>query len=85
MTIIAMNVSGIQVRHDGSSFFMHNKFAIIDKTLLINGSFNWTRTAITGNFENLLITNDKSIVQTYLKEFDKLWIKFDPKQRKQSA
>ena len=73
---------GIQVRHDGTTFFMHHKFAVIDKKTLINGSFNWTRAAITGNFENLLITDDTHVVQAYLRQFEKLWTQYDPKLRK---
>ena len=32
---------------------MHNKFAIIDKKLLLNGSFNWTKRGAHTNEENI--------------------------------
>ncbi|XP_067671252.1 uncharacterized protein [Haliotis asinina] len=70
---------GINVRTDHSSFFMHHKFVIVDNKILINGSFNWTRNAITGNQENLLITNNPDFVVAYQKEFEKLWKEFDPR------
>ena len=57
---------------------MHHKFAIVDGTMLINGSFNWTRQAITGNKENLLLTNEPSLVNDYQTEFSNLWDTFDP-------
>ncbi|XP_074648582.1 uncharacterized protein LOC141904040 [Tubulanus polymorphus] len=69
---------GIQVRHDQTSYFMHHKFAIVDNTILLNGSFNWSRQAITGNNENVLVTNDDEIVQPYCQEFRSLWTTFDP-------
>jgi len=72
-------IAGIVVRTDTSSFFMHHKFVIIDGTLLVNGSFNWTKQAITGNQENLLLTNNQGIVQPYLIEFNRLWAMFDPR------
>lgn len=36
------------VKVDTSKFHMHNKFAIIDSKVLINGSFNWSRQAVLG-------------------------------------
>ena len=70
--------TGINVRTDSSSYLMHHKFVLIDGTILINGSFNWTRQAISGNQENLLITNNEKLVNCYLKEFEKLWLQFEP-------
>ncbi len=52
---------------------MHNKFAIIDGKYLVNGSFNWTTQAVNYNQENILIVENKSLVNDYQKEFDKLW------------
>ena len=34
---------GVPVRVDNSPSHMHNKFAIVDGMILINGSYNWTR------------------------------------------
>ena len=41
---------------------MHNKYAIIDSTILVNGSFNWTSQAVTMNQENLVIQTDERLV-----------------------
>ncbi|XP_070580415.1 uncharacterized protein [Ptychodera flava] len=69
---------GIQVRHDYSSFLMHHKFVIIDGALLISGSFNWTRCAVTGNHENIIITSDSNLVTPFKEEFERLWELFEP-------
>ena len=71
-------LSSLQVRHDKTSFLMHHKFAIVDRVCLVNGSFNWTRQAVTGNQENVVISSDLEMVQPYMKEFQKLWAKYDP-------
>lgn len=60
---------------------MHHKFAIVDGSLLVNGSFNWTRNAILGNNENVQLVYDTNMVQTYKTEFEKLWRVFDPQQQ----
>lgn len=43
--------------------------------LLLTGSFNWTWTAVINNFENVIITNDLTLINYYNKEFDSLWQK----------
>ncbi|XP_076460404.1 uncharacterized protein LOC143293435 [Babylonia areolata] len=75
----SLRKAGIIVRTDRSSYFMHHKFVLVDGQLLINGSFNWTRNAITGNQENVFVTNHSKIVCAYQNEFEKLWEQFDPK------
>lgn len=56
---------------------MHHKFVIIDKTLLITGSINWTMAAFFGNFENILVTNECTAVTSFLNEFEKIWTMLD--------
>jgi cardiolipin hydrolase len=56
---------------------MHDKFAIIDKRLVITGSFNWTVQAVLNNQENLLFISEPSIANRYLFEFNKLWEQFN--------
>lgn len=50
---------------------MHNKFCIIDN-MVITGSYNWTYHA-NKNDENILITDEESVVDRYREEFDKLF------------
>jgi len=50
---------------------MHNKFCIIDN-IVITGSYNWTYHA-NKNKENILITDEGSVVNSYREEFDKLF------------
>ncbi len=68
--------AGIPVRFDDSEFHMHHKFAIIDRKILINGSFNWTRSAVLSNQENIQITNSPRLIELFSGEFEKLWKSF---------
>ncbi len=53
---------------------MHNKFAVIDDSTVITGSYNWTATAERVNHENLLIfTEAPEVASAYLREFRLLW------------
>lgn len=64
---------GLQVRLDQSSYHMHHKFAIFDQSILLSGSYNWTRSAAEYNEENFLLTRDAKLRKDYQKEFDRLW------------
>ena len=70
--------SGDNGRRNGD-YLMHHKFAIVDNSLVMTGSFNWTMQAIMGNNENIIITTVNEIVNPYVKEFEKLWQEFDPR------
>lgn len=56
--------SGIPLLFTAGGGWNNNKFAIIDRAKLLTGSFDWTRSA-PGNFENLLIISEVSIVTRY--------------------
>lgn len=45
--------------------FMHHKFCVIDKDWLITGSYNWTNYAENRNLENIVVTNDSSLIEKY--------------------
>ncbi|KAG2185514.1 hypothetical protein INT44_002307 [Umbelopsis vinacea] len=67
---------GIPYKTDHTQGYMHNKFAIIDHQLMINGSFNWSKGARFKNKENIIITNIKSCIDDFDKQFDELWSAF---------
>ena len=67
---------GVPVRMDSSENHMHHKFAIIDRKILVNGSFNWTRSATEYNQENILVTDETKLVSAYVAEFEQLWLQF---------
>jgi cardiolipin hydrolase len=69
---------GINVRMDNTENHMHHKFAVVDQSILVNGSFNWTRSASDFNQENILVTNEPKLVAAYLQEFEQLWAEFLP-------
>ncbi len=64
---------GVKIRIDQSSSHMHHKFCVVDKEILLTGSYNWTKSAADRNQENLLVTEDPKMVKAYLNEFEKLW------------
>jgi phosphatidylserine/phosphatidylglycerophosphate/cardiolipin synthase-like enzyme len=67
---------GIAVREDRSEYHMHHKFAIFDRRQLLNGSYNWTRSAAEKNEENLVVSQESSLVGEFQSAFDRLWNKF---------
>lgn len=52
--------------------FMHHKFCVIDDSLVITGSYNWTYYAETRNVENIVISDNSDIVMLYSAEFQRL-------------
>ena len=57
---------------------MHHKFCVIDHDLVITGSYNWSYKA-ENNFENIIVTSDdSSLAQQFIKEFNELQNQYYP-------
>jgi phosphatidylserine/phosphatidylglycerophosphate/cardiolipin synthase-like enzyme len=53
---------------------MHQKFAVIDRRIVLTGSYNWTYSADSLNDENLLLFRDAGpLAEEYRKAFFYLW------------
>jgi phosphatidylserine/phosphatidylglycerophosphate/cardiolipin synthase-like enzyme len=63
--------SGIPVYIDSAHQIAHNKIMIIDRTTVITGSFNFTRTAEEKNAENLLVIPSKELTAKYLENWQR--------------
>uniref|UniRef100_UPI00398F2491 mitochondrial cardiolipin hydrolase n=1 Tax=Pristiophorus japonicus TaxID=55135 RepID=UPI00398F2491 len=70
--------AGIEVRHDQDTSYMHHKFALIDGSVLVTGSLNWSAQGIFGNKENVIIIKNTDIVKAFVQEFEQLWNEYDP-------
>lgn len=75
--VLALGRAGVPVRVDATPDHMHNKFAIFDGRALLTGSFNWTRSAVRANRENVIVTDDPTLLRRFVEEFDALWEAFD--------
>jgi phosphatidylserine/phosphatidylglycerophosphate/cardiolipin synthase-like enzyme len=68
-----LEAAGVRVVIDRTPFHMHHKYAIVDGERLLNGSYNWTRSAAEQNEENLLETGDPRLVRAFCQHFEQLW------------
>lgn len=75
--VVYLSQQGIRIRTDNTAYHMHHKFMLVDQSVLVNGSFNWTRSASKNNQENILVTDDAKLVNLFLVKFDQLWQQFD--------
>jgi phosphatidylserine/phosphatidylglycerophosphate/cardiolipin synthase-like enzyme len=75
--IAYLRSQGIPVRlsrgYKGNRSIMHNKFAVFDGKLAETGSFNWTTSAESYNYENALFIADANVVARYEVEFQRIW------------
>jgi phosphatidylserine/phosphatidylglycerophosphate/cardiolipin synthase-like enzyme len=71
------SISGFQRgKPAGGTGLMHQKFAVIDRRVVLTGSYNWTVSAENFNDENLLLFRDAApLAEEYRKEFFRLWEK----------
>ncbi len=52
---------------------MHNKFAVIDDSICLTGSYNWSESAELRNDENLLVLASPELAQAFDARFETIW------------
>lgn len=70
--------AGLNVRRDGNSGQMHHKVIIIDRSIVITGSYNFTASAEKDNDENVVIIYSPEVAAQYLAEFQRVFDKGQP-------
>ena len=68
-----LEAAQVQLRGDGRHAIAHNKLMLIDETVVITGSFNFTNAAETRNAENLLILQSHDLAQVYKQQWEHHW------------
>lgn len=70
--------AGIAVRQDGNPGMLHHKVIVIDDTVVVTGSLNFSNNAADSNDENVLMLADTGIAGLYLEEFERRWDEASP-------
>lgn len=65
--------AGLNVRLDGGAGLMHHKVLIIDRKIVVLGSYNFTASAEKTNDENALVIHSSQIAAQFLKEFSRVY------------
>ena len=65
--------AGLPVRQDGNDSFLHDKVIIIDNSIVVTGSLNFSSSADEDNEENVIIIDNPGIAALYLEEYQKNW------------
>lgn len=65
-------VQCIPVKMTGDYAAMHHKFIVIDRQLVLTGSYNYTVPATTINYENMVSISSPEIAGAFVKEFEKI-------------
>lgn len=70
--------AGLDVRLDGNPGQMHHKVMIIDKQIVVTGSYNFSFSAETKNDENLIVIYDPEIAGQFVQEFQRIYAMAKP-------
>jgi phosphatidylserine/phosphatidylglycerophosphate/cardiolipin synthase-like enzyme len=57
--------AGIQTLIDSKHKIQHSKYMVVDRAVVITGSFNFSNAAEASNSENLLVIRDASLAEKY--------------------
>jgi phosphatidylserine/phosphatidylglycerophosphate/cardiolipin synthase-like enzyme len=65
--------AGIEARLDGNRYNMHHKVFIIDQSIVVTGSYNFSRSAEERNDENTLIIHNTRMAEAFMNEFNSIF------------
>jgi phosphatidylserine/phosphatidylglycerophosphate/cardiolipin synthase-like enzyme len=62
----------------GNYSAIHHKYAVVDSTVVLGGSFNWTQQANRYNDENLIVVKSKKLAVRFIRDLCALLTAYDP-------
>ena len=74
----AFQSAGLDVRLDGNPGQMHEKVMIVDRQVVVLGSYNFTASAAKSNDENLVVIHDPFLAQQFMQEFQRVYDEAPP-------
>jgi phosphatidylserine/phosphatidylglycerophosphate/cardiolipin synthase-like enzyme len=76
--LTAFRSAGLDVRLDGNPGQMHEKVFLIDREIVVFGSYNFSRSANESNDENLLIIHSDVLAGLFAEEFARIYAQTGP-------
>ena len=70
--------AGLDIRYSGQTGQMHHKTIIIDHEIVVLGSYNFTNSAEESNDENLVIIKNPSVADSFMTEFNRIFLASEP-------
>jgi phosphatidylserine/phosphatidylglycerophosphate/cardiolipin synthase-like enzyme len=68
-----LQTAGVDVRLDGNPDKMHHKVLLIDREIVITGSYNFSASAENNNDENTLVIYSTPLARRFLAEFQRIF------------
>ena len=69
----ALQQAGVDVLVDGNPYLLHHKVIILDGSIVITGSYNFSASAADNNDENVLILHSPEVAVRYVEEFSSVY------------
>ncbi|UCF10623.1 MAG: hypothetical protein JSW65_02820 [Candidatus Bipolaricaulota bacterium] len=69
----ALRANGIDARFDDPEVTTHAKLAIVDRRIVVVGSANWNRYALTEHRQAGLLIEDPAVAAPFVAFFERLW------------
>ena len=69
----ALRQAGVDVLADGNPYLLHHKVIILDGSIVIAGSYNFSASAADNNDENVLILHSPEVAVRYVEEFNSVY------------
>ena len=63
----------LDVKRDGNKGIMHHKLMVIDKKIVITGSYNFSKNADRSNDENVVVLHSEALAKQYLDEYQRVY------------
>lgn len=67
-----LKIADINIPYSKFKNFMHNKYCIIDESIVIDGSYNWSKNA-KYNIEHIIVIQDIDAAKMYRENFYKIF------------